>query len=83
LTTDDVQVQLYQGAIDAHGQIIKGKTVLMQPQGQDEQGHALYGADTAYSQSGLQGLSLRVLPQHAGLSSPYELGLITWATPDA
>ncbi len=79
LSPDDVQVELYQGAIAADGEIVDGMTVLMQPQGQDNQGNTLYVADTSYPQSGLQGLSLRVLPQHTGLSSPYEMSLITWA----
>jgi glycogen phosphorylase len=33
----------------------------------------------SYANSGLQGLSLRVLPYHPHLSNPFELGLIQWA----
>ncbi len=51
----------------------------MNYQGQDGQGNSIYTADIAYNASGLQGLSLRVLPNHPHLSNPYELGLITWA----
>jgi starch phosphorylase len=79
LASDDVQVQLYQGSVSADGQIVNGLSVPMEHQGTDEHGCSIYTADIMYSSSGLQGLSLRVLPQHDNLSSPYEPGLILWA----
>lgn len=80
LSPDDVQVELYQGAIDANGQIVNGIPVVMEYQGKDQQGCSIYTVDIIYTSSGLQGLSLRVLPKHENLSSPYELGLISWAS---
>ena len=79
LTNDDVQVELYQGAIDANGDIVNGVPVVMSYQGNESQGLSLYTADIIYTSSGLQGLSLRVLPKHKDLSSPYEPRLISWA----
>jgi glycogen phosphorylase len=79
LTNDDVQVELYQGAIDANGDIVNGVPVVMNYQGDESQGLSLYTADVIYTSSGLQGLSLRVLPKHKDLSSPYEPRLISWA----
>jgi len=79
LTANDVQVELYQGAVDANGDIINGVPVVMSQEGQDQQGYSIYTANIIYAASGLQGLSLRVLPKHQYLSSPYELGLIHWA----
>ena len=79
LTPDDVQVQLYQGAVDADGEIVNGVPVVMEHQGQDQQNCCIYTADILFTSSGLQGLSLRVLPKHENLSTPYELGLIRWA----
>ncbi|MBD1927816.1 alpha-glucan family phosphorylase [Trichocoleus sp. FACHB-90] len=79
LTPDDVEVQLYQGAVDADGEIVNGVPVVMEHQGQDQQNCCIYTADILFSSSGLQGLSLRVLPKHENLSTPYELGLIRWA----
>ncbi|HEY9905867.1 MAG TPA: alpha-glucan family phosphorylase [Candidatus Sericytochromatia bacterium] len=79
LTPDDVQVQLYQGAVNADGQIVNGLPVQMEYQGSDEHHRSIYTADIMYSSSGLQGLSLRVLPKHDNLSSPYEPGLVLWA----
>jgi starch phosphorylase len=79
LSPSDVQIQLYKGALDANGQIINGETVVMDHQGSDSDGHSLYNATIYYSASGLQGLSLRVLPKHEYLSNSYEPGYILWA----
>jgi starch phosphorylase len=79
LTPDDVQVELYQGAINADGQIVNGKPVEMDYQGSDEHNRSSYTAEITYTSSGLQGLSLRVLPKHNHLSSRYETGLVLWA----
>ncbi|MDF5728240.1 MAG: alpha-glucan family phosphorylase [Rhizonema sp. PD38] len=78
LTNDDVQVELYQGTIDASGEIVNGVSVVMNYRG-EEQGLSSYTADIIYASSGLQGLSLRVLPKHKHLSSSYEPRLIVWA----
>jgi len=51
----------------------------MDYQGQDPEKLSVYTANITYTASGLQGLSLRVLPHHQNLSSPYEPRLIAWA----
>lgn len=79
LTPADVQVELYQGSVDANGDIIGGVPVVMEYLGEDSHNASLYTADITYTSSGLQGLSLRVLPKHDNLSSPYEAGVILWA----
>jgi glycogen phosphorylase len=79
LTPNDVQVELYQGAVNADGQIVNGVPVVMDYQGGDEHNNSIYTAEVVYTASGLQGLSLRVLPKHENLSSPYEPGLVLWA----
>ncbi|MBD2343759.1 alpha-glucan family phosphorylase [Anabaena subtropica] len=79
LNNDDVQVELYQGSIDANGDIVNAVPVVMDYQGQDTNGLSVYTANILYTTSGLQGLSLRVLPKHPHLSSPYEPRLIAWA----
>jgi glycogen phosphorylase len=79
LSKDDVQVELYQGAIDASGDIVNGEPVVMEYKGKDEYGLSNYTGEIVYNTSGLQGLSLRVLPKHQYLSSPYEPRLIVWA----
>ncbi|HBE56405.1 MAG TPA: alpha-glucan phosphorylase [Cyanobacteria bacterium UBA11149] len=79
LTADDVQVELYKGSVNGSGQIVDAESVVMDFQGTDEHNCSIYTADVKYSASGLQGLSLRVLPKHDNLSSPYEPGLVLWA----
>jgi starch phosphorylase len=79
LINNDVRVELYQGSIDANGEIVNAVPVVMDYQGQDSQGLSVYIADITYTTSGLQGLSLRVLPQNQYLSTPYEPRLIAWA----
>ena len=79
LTNDDVRVELYQGTIDANGDIANAVPVVMDYQGQDSQNLSVYTGNITYTASGLQGLSLRVLPQHQHLASPYEPRLIAWA----
>ena len=79
LAPHDVQVELYKGAVDTNGKITNADTAVMTYQGQDSSGNSLYTSEIAYAASGLQGLSLRVIPNNANLSNPYELGLIEWA----
>jgi starch phosphorylase len=79
LTNEDVQVELYQGSIDANGDIVNATPVTMDYQGQDSQNLSVYTANITYTTSGLQGLSLRVLPKHSYLSNAYEPRLIAWA----
>ena len=80
LTDNDVQVELYQGSVNADGQIVNGVPVVMDYQGTDEHNVSIYTADISYDASGLQGLSLRVFPKHKHLSSLYEPGLVLWAS---
>jgi starch phosphorylase len=82
LTAADVQVELYQGTVAVDGEIHAGVAVPMAHQGQDAKGRSLYGLDMEYTASGLQGLSLRILPQHPSLSS-YDPKLVLWADPDS
>lgn len=79
LTPADVQVELFQGSIDASGEIVGGVPVVMEYLGEDSHKSSLYTADITYTSSGLQGLSLRVLPKHKNLSTAYEPGVILWA----
>lgn len=78
ITPDDVQVDIYLGAVGVNGEITKGVPISMGYQGH-QQGLSLYTADISYTRSGLQGLTLQVLPKHKHLSSPYEMNLVLWA----
>jgi starch phosphorylase len=82
ITAEDIQVELYRGKVAIDGEIHTGVAIPMAYQGQDDNGHSLYGAELEYASSGLQGLSLRILPKHRYLNSAYDPKLILWADPD-
>jgi starch phosphorylase len=79
LQPQDVQVELYIGSVDDQGQIVEGKPIEMSFQSKDEGGNSIYVSEILYYSSGLQGLSLRILPKHEHLSHSHEPGLILWA----
>lgn len=79
LKPEDLQVELYQGAVNDKGDIPEGSASAMTYQGQDGKGLSNYIGEILYQSSGLQGCQVRVLPKHELLSGPYETGLILWA----
>ena len=82
LTPDDVGVELYQGRVDAHGEIIAPVTSPMQCVGTGEGGCWMFEASARPCRhSGEHGYTVRVLPYHPDLSIPFVPGLITWAEP--
>ena len=75
LHVDDVDVQLLHGAIDSTGEFIgRPATVSMRHDG----GRAFVG-EYRIGSAGPYGVTVRVLPAHAGLISPVELGIAAWA----
>jgi glycogen phosphorylase len=79
LTSQDVKVQLYLGKLNDKGEIINGYPLDMNYQGTQDGNVSIYKTDIHYQVSGLQGLSLRILPHHPYLATAYEAGLILWA----
>jgi glycogen phosphorylase len=82
ITPEDVQVELYRGTVGVDGEIHTGVAMPMTYQGQDAEGKSFYIIEVDYASSGLQGLSLRILPQHRFLNSAYDPKVILWANPD-
>ena len=78
LQSGDVELEIYQGSVNDKGEIENAQITPMQYQGNSE-AISIYTGEITYQSSGLQGLSLRVLPKHPLLSSPFEPGLILWA----
>src|SRR5258708_8567205 len=80
LTPDDVTVQFYYGTLNTKGEIVVGDTIDMIPSGsQDGTSVHEFTARVAYGSTGLHGISVRVLPCHPDLASPFQRGLIRWA----
>ncbi|MBF2035054.1 MAG: alpha-glucan family phosphorylase [Leptolyngbyaceae cyanobacterium T60_A2020_046] len=82
LTHDDVQVELYQGEVKVDGEMHSGTAIPMTYCGTDDAGRSRYSVEVNYTSSGLQGLSLRILPRHQYLNSPLDPKLMLWATED-
>ena len=82
LTHHDIEVELYQGSVGVDGEIHGGEATAMAYRGQDDQGRHCYGVDLTYTHSGLQGLSLRILPKHEYLSSSLDPKVLLWANPE-
>ncbi|WKT82732.1 MULTISPECIES: alpha-glucan family phosphorylase [unclassified Thermosynechococcus] len=79
LLPSDVQVILFQGRVNEAGTLEEACPTLMTFVGTTPEGHSLYTAEMSYDTSGHQGIALQLLPRHAYLSHPYEMGLVLWA----
>lgn len=80
LTPDDVAVQLCLGRVNADDQLVAIETFAMQSLQAGENGRYLFEArEVPCRSSGLFGYTVRVLPHHPDLTSPFLPGLITWA----
>ena len=80
LTPDDVRVELYLGQVDAGGELVEAEATPMQAVGEETAGSYLFEAsDVACFASGRHGYTVRVLPYHPDLTTPFLPGLIAWA----
>ncbi len=80
LTPPDVDVQLYHGRVNAADVIVEATKVPMHTSGLGADGRYVFEAEgVRVSQSGLRGYTVRVLPHHEDLPSPYLPGLVVWA----
>ena len=78
---DNVSVELYHGSVDAWGIIEDGSSVRMDRKESSEQdGEHWFVGLMLCKETGHQGIAVRVLPRHADLVNPCELGLILWET---
>jgi len=79
LTPDDVEVQLFHGAIDSMQQIASPRTAVLGVLGaMNADRSATFGGKVPCAASGQYGFSVRVLPKNAALPHSYEPGLVTW-----
>ncbi len=80
LTPDDVAVELYLGRVNAQDEIVEAEVTPMRALAPNGDGRYLYEASAMpCRQSGLHGYTVRVLPHHPDLVSPFLPGLIVWA----
>ncbi len=77
LRADEVDVQLFHAPLDARGQLVEGQGVPMRAVGREGE-LALFEGSLVGAQSGRYGYSVRVLPNHADLASPFEVVPVKW-----
>jgi starch phosphorylase len=75
LSHDDVAVQLVSGRVDHNDRIVKARYADLEPTKGYEANRWRYEAHLSLDDTGPFGYTVRVLPKHAGLSNPAELGL--------
>lgn len=80
LSVSDLSVQIYYGKIDTAGDIAKGLIEPMVTSGETKGAATLFTGTICYRQGGRHGFTVRVLPNHRDLNSPFETGLILWAS---
>jgi glycogen phosphorylase len=79
LTPDDVCVELYLGRLDARGEIADATAHRMEFASRDGSGMSIFEArNVLCQQSGLQGYTVRVSPNHPDITSAFWSGLVKW-----
>jgi starch phosphorylase len=77
LAPAEVDVQLFHAPLDAKGQLVDGHGIPMRPVGRDNDAWLFEGAAST-RKSGRFGYSVRVLPRHDDLASPFEVVPVKW-----
>jgi len=83
LTPDDVVVQVVSGRVDGQDRIVAPHVDDLKAVEGFEGGRWLYEGDLTLDRTGPFGYTVRVLPHHAGLVSPVEMGLLAVPAPTA
>jgi len=79
LNPEDISVELYYGNLNAHGEIVNPRLLLMKTAGKQKGSVCEYVGTVVLDTSGRLGHTIRVLPRHGDLDNPYKPGLILWA----
>ncbi len=78
VSPDEVAVELYQGPVDATGEIIEGRSETMRCESEIDGGRYWFTGAITCRRSGRHGYALRVVPRHAHLAHRYDTGLVLW-----
>ena len=81
LTPADVAVELYQGRINAQGELTEAEPSQMECAESQGDGIHTYVATLQLADSGDYGYTVRILPDHVELCGPGELALVSWLQP--
>jgi glycogen phosphorylase len=78
LTPDDVDVQLLHGPVGQGDELSEPAMASMTPAGPADDHHVRYQGSFVCEHAGRYGFTVRVVPHHADLVAPSELGLAAW-----
>lgn len=82
LRPEDVRVEIAYGVVDNDGKVATPTHASLTPAGSTDDSWSFEGA-IRLDRPGTFGYNVRVLPHDPRLTSPAEVGLVTWARPDA
>lgn len=77
LSPEDVLVQLYYGPVNPAGDIQQGHVAPMQLKEKRDSVY-VYEGTLCFRASGLHGYTLRILPHHPDMTTPFDAGLVYW-----
>ncbi|NWF88233.1 MAG: alpha-glucan phosphorylase, partial [Ignavibacteriaceae bacterium] len=81
LNPEDVEVQIYYGPLEDQNKPQNYSTVVMNTTlEKNEDGNYIYNGVIKSRRSGQQGFTIRILPKNPFLISPFELGVVYWAS---
>jgi starch phosphorylase len=79
LEAGDVEVQLVHGPVGQHDELEHPVVAAMTPAGEGPSGSLRFRGAFSCDRAGRYGFTVRVVPAHADLVSPVELGRVAWA----
>lgn len=79
LRPDEVEVQLVLGHVGQSGELEDPTTVPMRDEGPVDDQHHRFSASAPLERAGRMGVTVRVVPRHALVDDPLELGMVAWA----
>jgi starch phosphorylase len=80
LSADDVTVELLHGPVGANDEVTNAALVALTLVGLDDApGHYRYTGQFVCEKAGRYGFTVRVVPHHADVANPVEMGCIAWA----
>ncbi len=78
LKSEELRVEVYYGMLDSDDEIINGQSMVMQQVEHLKKNLCRFEAIIPCEKTGQHGFSVRVMPYHAELASPFDTGLISW-----
>jgi starch phosphorylase len=82
LEPKDVDVELYFGPLSFEGEFTERQTVQMQAVDSDGNGNHHFEGEIPCVETGKYGFTIRIMPSHEKMETPYTTGLVIWANDD-